>query len=387
MAYLYTYAGQPWKTQKRVRQILDELYTDQPDGLCGNEDCGQMSAWYVLSAMGFYPVAPTDPIYAIGSPLFEEVQINLENGNTFTIRSKNNSKGNIYIQSAQLNGKEYRKSYLQHSDINSGGELVFEMGSEPNKGWIEDDSGRPVSEISEELILPVPFVKSKGRTFTDTAVISLESITKGSEIYFTKDGSDPDINSLKYEQPVVLDASTTIKAIVVKEGYPQSKTLDVEFYKIPIGREIRLNTKYANQYSAGGDLALIDFIRGPLNFRTGAWQGYEGVDLDAVVDLGSIQLINSIEIGFLQDIGSWIFMPTEVQYYISNDGNQFQHIGIVKNDLSLKMLGTNIKNFKLNFAAKTRFVRVVAKNIGVCPEWHVGDGRPAWIFTDEIMIK
>ncbi len=105
MAYLYNYVGQPWKTQKRVRQIMDELYTEKPDGLCGNEDCGQMSAWYVLSAMGFYPVTPGDPIYAIGSPLFEEITINLENGNNFTIKANNNSPENIYIQSATLNGE------------------------------------------------------------------------------------------------------------------------------------------------------------------------------------------------------------------------------------------------------------------------------------------
>ena len=104
MAYLYNYVGKPWKTQLRTRQIMDELYTDRPDGLCGNEDCGQMSAWYVLNAMGFYPVTPGDQAYSIGSPLFEKVTLNLENGKIFKVITKNNSSLNKFIQSAKLNG-------------------------------------------------------------------------------------------------------------------------------------------------------------------------------------------------------------------------------------------------------------------------------------------
>jgi hypothetical protein len=148
-----------------------------------------------------------------------------------------------------------------------------------------------------------------------------------------------------------------------------------------------LATTYANQYSGGGDLCLIDFIRGPLNFRTGAWQGYQGVDIEAVVNLGSTQLINGLEMGFLQDVGAWIFMPVEVQFYLSNDGVDFQHIGTVQNQVDHRMLGVNIQNFTLNLAAKTRFVKVIAKNQGNCPDWHVGEGNPAWIFADEIVIQ
>ncbi len=117
MAYLHNYAGQPWKTQFRVRQIMDQFYTPSPDGLIGNEDCGQMSAWYVLSAAGFYPVTPGSRFYAIGTPLFPEVRFNLGNGHAFTIRARNVSNRNIYIQSATLNGKPYRKSYLDHVDL------------------------------------------------------------------------------------------------------------------------------------------------------------------------------------------------------------------------------------------------------------------------------
>ena len=135
LAYLYDYVGEPWKTQKLVNQILNELYSTKNDGLAGNDDCGQISAWYILSSLGFYPVAPGQTIYAVGSPLFTKATINLENGKKFVIKANNISKGNFYIQSATLNGKTWTKSYLQHEDLMKGGELVYEMGPNPNKSW------------------------------------------------------------------------------------------------------------------------------------------------------------------------------------------------------------------------------------------------------------
>jgi predicted alpha-1,2-mannosidase len=133
VAYLYDYINKPWKTQKLVRDILKTQYKDEPNGLCGNEDCGQMSSWYVLSSLGIYPVNPAQGVYAFGSPLFDEATINLENGNTFVIKSINNSDDNIYIQSVSLNGKEIDRNYITHQDILQGGYLVFTMGNTPNK--------------------------------------------------------------------------------------------------------------------------------------------------------------------------------------------------------------------------------------------------------------
>jgi predicted alpha-1,2-mannosidase len=135
VAYLYDYSGQPWKTQQRVRQICDQLYRHGPGGLCGNEDMGSLSSWYVFSSMGFYPVTPGSTAYAIGSPLFGQVTINPGNGNTFIIRAENNSETNKYIQSATLNNQPLNKPWITHEDIMNGGILIFKMGTEPNKGW------------------------------------------------------------------------------------------------------------------------------------------------------------------------------------------------------------------------------------------------------------
>ena len=135
VGYLYNFAGQPWKSQKLVAQIQNELYNNTYSGYQGNEDCGQMSSWYIFSAMGFYPVNPANSVYVIGSPTLKSAEIKLENGVSFKITTKNVSKQNVYIQSVKLNGKPYTKTYITHNDIVKGGSLEFEMGKKPNKKW------------------------------------------------------------------------------------------------------------------------------------------------------------------------------------------------------------------------------------------------------------
>jgi predicted alpha-1,2-mannosidase len=149
IAYEYDYAGQPWKTQAMTRRIMSEMYHDQPDGLAGNEDCGQMSAWYVLSALGFYAVCPGSEHYAIGSPLFDKAVIHLENGKSFIIQTQGNGNGKPYIQSAALNGTPYSKSYLKYDDVANGGTLEFNMSAEPNKNWGSGEGDVPVTKIEE----------------------------------------------------------------------------------------------------------------------------------------------------------------------------------------------------------------------------------------------
>lgn len=133
--YLYNFVNQPWKTQYYSAKVMNEQYTERPSGYSGNEDCGQMSAWYILSSMGFYPLNPANGIYCIGSPQFEKSVINLDDGKKFTIIAENTGKENIYIQSVKLNGNNYTKSYITHSDIINGGTIEFIMGNTPNKEW------------------------------------------------------------------------------------------------------------------------------------------------------------------------------------------------------------------------------------------------------------
>ena len=151
VAYLCNYAGQPWRTQKWVRKVMDVLYNNTPAGQCGNDDCGQMSAWYVWSALGLYPVDPVSKIYVLGSPKISSATIRLNpkyaKGQTFTITAKNNSPENVYIQSAMLNGQPLTRSWISHGDLVAGGALVLEMGPQPNKAWGADPKDRPPAAL------------------------------------------------------------------------------------------------------------------------------------------------------------------------------------------------------------------------------------------------
>lgn len=145
MPYLYCYAGQPWKTQYWVRQIMDRLYNSSPDGFPGDEDQGGMSSWYVLSALGLYAVTPGTDQYVIGSPLFRRATITMEDGRQFVIEAEGNGPGNVYIQSGELNGKPLQKNYITYSDIVQGGWLHFQMGPEPNKQRCTGKEAAPYS--------------------------------------------------------------------------------------------------------------------------------------------------------------------------------------------------------------------------------------------------
>ena len=144
---MYSYAGQPWKTQQCIRKIMSALYNNTPAGLCGNEDCGQMSAWYVWSALGLYPVDPMTGIYVIGSPLVSSATIHLNSkyckAKQFQIIAKDNSPQNVYIRSAQLNGQPLSRSWISHAELTGGGELLLEMGSQPNIDWGVTPGDRP----------------------------------------------------------------------------------------------------------------------------------------------------------------------------------------------------------------------------------------------------
>ena len=151
MIYLYNYAGQSYKAQEKVRTVLTKLYQPTPDGYCGDEDNGQTSAWYVFSALGFYPVTPATDEYVIGSPLFKKAVLHLENGNTFTIIAKNNSKTNFYIQSTTLNGENYQNTYINSSTIQKGGSFDFLLGATPNKKWGSKKQNIPSSLSLKQL--------------------------------------------------------------------------------------------------------------------------------------------------------------------------------------------------------------------------------------------
>jgi predicted alpha-1,2-mannosidase len=381
MAYLYNYVGQPWKTQSRVASIMDQFYKPEPDGLIGNEDCGQLSAWYVLSAAGFYPVTPGSTVYAIGSPLFPEVRFNLENGKTFVVRALNGSERNVYIQSARLNGRAYNKSFLSHQDLMNGGEIVFTMGPRPNVKWGTGRGNEPVSRIDGAEIVPVPVIKAAGQTFRGRLEIELAGI---GDLYYAIDGSA----SQKFVEPFFIEADATVKAFAIAADGRRSLVATAKYHRIPHDWKITLDSRYSSQYTGGGDFALIDGIRGTTNWSGSGWQGYQGKDFVAILDLGSVQEVSSVGAGFLQDMGSWIWMPAHVEFELSIDGKSFEPAITIANDVSERQEGVVTKDFVKSITPKkARYVRIRAVNFGKIPAWHPGVGGDAWIFMDEILIQ
>lgn len=389
VAYLYNFVGQPWKTQARVRRIMDAFYAPTPDGLIGNEDCGQMSAWYVMSAAGLYQVAPGRPVYSIGSPLFEQVRFNLENGRTFNVKAHGISPRNVYIQSAKLNGRAHQESYLTHADIMNGGEIVYEMGPVPNKSWGVGDLQLGAATIRRELVTPVPVIESDGDSFRRQTTLRLRPTAPRLRLHYTTDGSEPSARSPLYRRPFVLRRPTTVKAVAIDERGRSSLVNTARFRRIDYDWKIRVLSKYAPQYSAGGAAALIDGARGGADFRTGAWQGYQGQDFEAVIDLGALRGIKKLGASFLQDVGSWIWLPSRVEFELSRDGVNFVKLAeVTAADVSDRETKVTVREFSSNFPRRdARYVRVRAHNYGDVPPWHPGAGGKSWIFIDEIIVE
>ena len=384
MAYLYNFVNKPYKTQEKVHQILTELYKNKPDGIAGNEDCGQMSAWYVFSAMGFYPVTPGADQYIIGTPLFDKATINLENGNNFTIKAFDLSNENKYIDYVRLNGSKLKQSYISSKDILSGGILEFFMTDSPSD-WATDDDEVPVTTIDKFKIVPAPFIAKGDIAFKGETEIILENAQKETDIFYTLNDSI----YIKYEKPFIISEPVILKVYSEKDG-EKSATIATNFYKIDPNRSINLQSTYANQYSAGGPNALIDGIKGSKDFRSGSWQGYEDKDVIAVIDLGEVQSIQSVDVNFLQDQRSFIFYPTEVLCYISSDNQSFQLIGKQSTNDMKRMGEVKTKTFTFDLKDKSaKYVKLVAKKLGKLPNWHSGyktNGK-SWIFVDEISVQ
>ena len=382
MAYLYNFVNKPYKTQEKVHQILTELYTNTPDGISGNEDCGQMSAWYIFSSLGFYPVTPASNQYIIGSPLFNKATINLENGKTFTVEMVYKSEENIYIKSAKLNGKNYEYSYINHNDIVNGGTLVFEMTNTPSNLGAKDEF-IPSTSIKEHKIVPAPFIAKGDIAFKESTEVELKSVDAAANIYFSLGD-----NYKKYSNPITISEKATLQVYAEKNGV-KSAVITTDFYKIDPNIKIKLEAKYANQYNAGGDNALIDGIKGTEDFRTGTWQGYWNEDVIATVDLGSIKEVKEVSINFLRDQRSWIFLPTQVEIFQSKDGKSFTKIKTWEAPKPYNTDEVELTTVSINKNIKTRYIKVVAKKLGELPKWHLGyphDGR-SWIFIEEIEIK
>lgn len=338
MAYLYNFIGKPEKTASRVQQILNEMYKNAPDGLAGNEDCGQMSAWYVFSAMGFYPVCPGKNEYIKGNkPIFDEIKIN-----------------GVPLNELNLNITSY--SY-------------------------------PQTNNSASQSISAPVITTSAVTFKDSLKITIQNNGNLAPL-MTRIDSTTKGEWQPYYGPFYLKSKATVSAKLAFDSENTQYQSHGYFFKIPNNWDITILSKFNPQYTAGGPGGIIDGIRGYIDWRKGGWQGYQGQDFTAIVDLKSLKNVSAVSLGCLQDTRSWILMPTLVKIEVSEDGKHFKPAGSIENTIADSVLENIIHDYKVSFPAVTaRYIKVIAKNYGILPKWHQGAGGEAFIFTDEINVE
>ncbi|MBL7925218.1 MAG: GH92 family glycosyl hydrolase, partial [Bacteroidia bacterium] len=383
MAYLYDYIGKPWKTQRLLRTIMDSLYRTGPEGLPGNEDCGQMSAWFVWSALGLYPVTPGSPYYAIGSPLFDSAVVNLENGHRIRLYAKNNNLSAPYIRQMTINGKEVSGNLITHPELLRADSIVFTMAERPalDRGTAPERRGA----LEVRGFYRAPLIKTGGRLFKDSLLVSIESPDGAPLVY----GQSPGLmmTGEPYRGPFYIHSGCTLYAQAMDQQGKSGVTA-AGFYKLPNQWDVKLHTAPSTQYAAEGPVSMIDGVYGTENWRKGDWHGYQSRDMDVEISLGKEEKISSVEAGFLQDTRSWILMPKEVVVEISTDGKKWKEVARKANTIADNNLQVQTQRIKIEFTPlRAKYVRVKAGNYGVLPTWHQGAGYDAFIFCDEISIR
>jgi len=384
MAYLYDRIGKPEKTRVLAKQIMEEMYHDAPDGLSGNEDCGQMSAWYVLSAMGFYPISPgINDRYELGYPLFEQATIKLDNGKQWHMIVGDEEAYEATVPPVHKEMLHRNRNHIKHVNILEGGSLYFSSKDRsPRPEYINLNELMSVEEGDEyprswRLTPIAPVISATNATFTDTL-----SVTVFGNGHCTV-RRDTLSRTCPMNEPFVLARSYTVEVDWDSHRAP----VMASFTKVDGSRTIQLASSFANQYAAGGENALIDGLRGSIDFRTGEWQGYEGKDLLATIDLGKPRTVKRIGLSVLQDQKSWIWLPAEVQFAFSINQRQWSTVTVV-NDVPRTTEGSLTKELWTEPLDKqARYIKVIAKNAGPCPEWHPGKGGKTWIFADEVLME
>lgn len=348
VAFLYNYIDKPEKTKELVHKILNEHYKNSLDGLIGNEDCGQMSAWYVLASMGIYSVTPGSGMWTTVEPYFDEITIHLEDG-TKRVITKNNYKDNQFLGFEFLKDREVK------------------------------------SLLEEEKIVTTPVLVAEDRVFKDKLIVEVKSFEPKAKIYVSVNGKKTEL----YKKPITIKETSTISAFVEANG-KKSKTISGTFTKKPNDYTIQLNSKYLPQYHGGGDQSLLDGIFGNENWKKGDWQGYYDQDFEAIIDLKKVKSVSSVAMNFLQDSRSWIVLPTKLEIYTSKDNQNFKLAGLLEKQVDPFNDKIFDDQWKVIFKSeKTRYIKVKATNYGAFPKGHLAEpfqGK-SYIFVDEITIK
>lgn len=358
IAYLYNYAGKPEKAQAVVRYVIDSFYKNTPDGLIGNEDCGQMSAWYVMSAIGFYPVCHNRAEYELGMPLFDTVKI----ASPFTKELITKKEFTEALANAKGQHRVLRYHYFKDT-------IAYRFLD-----------SHPEHDTSNEIV-PNPFIIHASRVFRGEQDIEIQCADKNAEIYY----SFNNLEFARYNHPLPVTQHASLK-FYAQKGNVKTYVQEANFSRLPDDRTISLISPYVTQYNAGGPDALIDGLRGSLNWRKGNWQGFQQ-NFEAVIAFREQKEIHQISIGFLEDQGAWIFYPKEISYWASDDSSHWNLVKTVTTNKSGRDEKVKMENFILDKGFSAKYVKIVAQNFGKLPEWHESAGKDSYLFVDEVDIK
>ena len=334
-AWLYALLGQPEKTEKYVHKILNELYTSKPDGLCGNEDCGQMSAWYVLASLGRYEVCPGSGIWVETKPIFT---------------------------------------------------CHFPLST----------SRFPLSTFSDSLrITPCPIFDDWRQQVTDSRQVSLSLPGySDAEILYDKNMICPDCEDLfhPYTEPIKVTGRDLGEYVVAKakvKGRLMSQIVTQNYSRVQTDMKVTYLTQPAPQYTENGPEGMVDGVFGNSNYRIGGWQGWQG-DMVAVVELEKVKTVKHVGAHCLENMRSWIFFPKSVSVEYSLDGQIWKPYGEVKNTqfapVHDRQEESVVHCFAVNGSAQAKYLKITLHNYGILPSWHISAGQQAWIFVDELEI-
>ena len=335
-AWLYSILGHPEKTEKYVHKILNELYTSKPDGLCGNEDCGQMSAWYVLAALGRYEVCPGSGVWVTTKPIF-----------TLSTQAFTQSR---------------------------------------NHAFTCPDSLR---------ITPCPVFDDWRQQVTGSRQVSIGLPGyPNAEILYDKNMICPDCEDIfqPYNGPIKVTGQDLGEYVVSKakvKGRLMSQTVQQNYSRVQTDMKVTYLTQPAPQYTENGPEGMVDGVYGNLNYRIGGWQGWQG-DMVAVVELEKVKNVKHVGARCLENMRSWIFFPKSVKVEYSLDGQIWKPYGEVKNTRFAPVHARQEESvahlFAVNGSARAKYLKITLRNFGLLPDWHISAGQQAWLFVDELEI-
>ena len=378
IAWLYNVTGSPFKTQERIAEILGKFYTVEPDGLVGNEDCGQMSAWYIMAGAGIYPLVPGIPVYMLTTPAWDSLRVVLPNGNRLKIST--HGEGD-YVNHLTVNGKDYTRNYISHDQLLKGGIWNFYLSKTPTD-WGMDE----LFTTDLHTQTPAAPVLEIARSFKDSTFLVVHPSAMPADSMVMLNSAGKRFRTV--DDTLRIYTTDTLYAAYYLHGEPGHIARAIATRK-PGKWKAQITAGIPNpQYTAGGDAALVDGITGDADWRKGGWIGAQ--DQDVIIELThpAAVAVSTVDVHLLKDIRSWIAFPERVILYVESNGkwNEAGTQSLKESALSPGDSETRSVKFVLPDETVISRLKIKLINPGPLPAWHPGAGGASFIFLDEIRV-